>query len=134
MESLRNLAILAGRILIAGVFIYDAILLVRFPEANMIYMEEYDVPTILLWPTAAFQFLGGIMIVLGYWTRLTALAFAGFCCATALIFHWDSETGELIQFGKDMALAGGFLFLAVAGGGRWSVDGYRGGEDEYEDE
>jgi putative oxidoreductase len=126
MNTLRNLALLVGRILIAGVFIYDATLMVRFHEANVSFMEQFGVPGILLWPTAAFQFVGGLMIVAGFWTRLVALGFAGFCLATALIFHRDfADTTTLIQFGKDAALAGGFLFLFAAGAGRWSIDGRR---------
>lgn len=126
MESLRNLALLAGRILVAGVFIYDAMLLVRYQEANVAFMERFGVPGLMLWPTAAFQFFGGILIILGLWTRLVALAFAGFCVLTALTFHRDfAVTDEIIQFGKDFAIAGGFLFLAAAGAGRWSADGYR---------
>ncbi|MCR4281657.1 MAG: DoxX family protein, partial [Bauldia sp.] len=67
-----------------------------------------------------------ILIILGLWTRLVALAFAGFCVLTALTFHRDfADTNEIIQFGKDFAIAGGFLFLAAAGAGRWSADGYR---------
>ena len=126
MESLRNLALLLGRILIAGVFIYDAMLLVRYQEANAAFMEKFGVPAILIWPTAAFQFFGGILIVLGYFTRLAAPAFAGFCLLTALTFHRDfADTSEIIQFGKDAALAGGFLFLFAAGPGEWSADARR---------
>ena len=50
------------------------------------------------------QFVGGIMIVFGLWTRLAALAFAAFCVATALLFHRNlASTDEMIQAGKDLA-------------------------------
>jgi putative oxidoreductase len=123
MVGLRNLAILVGRIFIAAIFIYDATLLVRFPSDNIAYMESFGVPAFMLWPTALFQFAGGLMIVLGFLTRLTALAFAGFCLLTALTFHRDfGDLTELIQFGKDFGLTGGFLFLAAGGAGGWSLD------------
>jgi hypothetical protein len=65
-----------------------------------------------------FSSSSGLMIVAGFLTRLTSLGFAGFCLLTALIFHRDlADVTELIQFGKDFGLAGGFLFLAVAGAG-----------------
>ena len=54
---------------------------------------------------------------------LTALAFAGFCALTAVVFHNQlGAIGEAIQFGKDFGLAGGFLLLAVSGAGGWSLD------------
>jgi putative oxidoreductase len=123
MVELRNLALLGGRIFIATVFIYDAFLLARSPADSVAYMEQFGVPGALLWPTALFEFVGGLMIVAGLLTRLTSLGFAGFCILTALIFHRDlADTTEIIQFGKDFGLAGGFLFLAVAGAGSWSLD------------
>ena len=123
MVGLRNLAILLGRIFIAAIFIYDATLIVRFPSDNVAYMESFGVPAFLLWPTGLFQFAGGLMIVLGLLTRIVALGFAGFCLVTALTFHRDlADLTELIQFGKDFGLAGGFLFLAAGGAGGWSLD------------
>lgn len=123
MDALRNLALLVGRIFIAAIFIYDATLLARFPESNLAYMERFGVPGFMLWPTAAFQFIGGLMIVAGLATRLVALGFAGFCLLTALTFHRNlADLTELIHFGKDFGLAGGFLFLVAGGAGAWSLD------------
>jgi putative oxidoreductase len=123
MAEFRNLALLGGRIFIASVFICDAFLLLRSPADSVAYMEQFGVPGALLWPTLAFELVGGMMIVAGLLTRLTSLCFAGFCLLTALIFHRDlADTTEFIQFGKDFGVAGGFLFLAVAGAGSWSLD------------
>ena len=60
MDTWRNLAILAGRIFIAAIFIYDATLLARFPDDNVAFMESFGVPGFLLWPTAIFQFACGL--------------------------------------------------------------------------
>ena len=123
MNALCNLARLLGRIFIAAIFIYDATLLVRSPGDNVAYMASFGVPSFMLWPTAFFQFVGGQMIVAGLLTRLIAVGFAGFCLLTALTFHRDlADLNELIQFGKDFGLAGGFLFLVAGGAGGWSLD------------
>lgn len=115
-DRLRAPIRIVGRILIAAIFIYDATLMVRFAPDNIAYMEQFGLPGALLYPTALFQFLGGLAIVFGLWLRPVALAFAGFCLATALVFHHNlADTNELIQFGKDLALAGGFLILATDG-------------------
>lgn len=123
MVALRNLGLLAGRMFIAAIFIYDATLLARFPGDNLAYLESFGVPSFMLWPTALFQFAGGLMIVVGVLTRLAALGFVAFCLLTALTFHRNLvDLTELIQFGKDFGLAGGFLFLAAGGAGDWSLD------------
>jgi putative oxidoreductase len=123
MVGLRNLVILVGRIFIAAIFIYDATLLARSPSDAIAYMESFGVPAFMLWPTALFEFAGGLLIVLGFLTRLAALGFAGFCLLTALTFHRNfADLTELIQFGKDFGLAGGFLFLVAGGAGGWSLD------------
>ena len=114
LDRLHGPLRLAGRVLIAAVFIYDATLMVRFPGPNVAYMEQFGVPGLLLYPTALFQFLGGLAIVFGVWLRPLAVAFAGFCLLTAALFHHDfANASELIQFGKDLGLAGGFLLLAA---------------------
>lgn len=128
MHTLRNVALLVGRILISAVFIYDAWLLFQFPDASIAYMENHGIDRWFYWPTIICEFVGGILIILGYYTRLAALAFAAFCITTALVFHTVSvESDVLTQFGKDIAIAGGFIFLALLGAGRFSADAiYRG--------
>jgi putative oxidoreductase len=123
----KNLALLVGRIFIAGLFIWDATVMLRFPEATVAYMENFGLPG-MLWPlAAAFQLVGGVLIVIGLMTQPTALAFAGFTIITAVIFHRDFGDGsEILHFGKDFAMAGGFLFLFASGAGSLSFDAWRG--------
>jgi putative oxidoreductase len=126
MHPLRNVAFLLGRFLIAAVFIFDATVIARSPDATASFIENAGLPGQLAWLVALCQFVGGILIIVGLWTRLAALAFAAFCIATAVLFHRNvGSINELIQAGKDLAIAGGFLFLAAAGPGAWSVDGRR---------
>ena len=123
MSLFRNLALLAGRFFIAAVFIYDATLIARFATENRGYVESFGVPGFLLLPAGLFQFIGGLLIVIGLFTRITAIGFAIFCLLTALIFHHNAaDVTEAIQFGKDLGLAAGFLFLAASGAGAWSLD------------
>ncbi len=120
---LEALGLFTIRVLIATVFIYDATLLVRFPADNAAYMTQYGISSLLLYPTAAFQFFGGLLIVAGYFARPIALAFSGFCLLTAAIFHHDfSQPLEMIAFGKDIGLAAGFLSLFIHGPGNFSID------------
>ena len=63
-------------------------------------------------------------MLFGLWTRWAAIALSGYCLLTALIFHMGAD--QAIQFNKNIAMAGGFLALAVLGPGAWSLDAWRG--------
>jgi putative oxidoreductase len=128
----RNLLLLVGRILIAAVFIYDGFVLIHNgPQAGFTYVERYGLPDWSWWLALALELGGGGLIVLGFVTRLVALIFFVFCMMTAFFFHnafsvataLDFTKGAAaIDFGKDIALAGGFLFLVANGAGRFALD------------
>ena len=129
MTTLTPLALLAGRILIVGIFIYDATVILSGWDASVRYVERFGVPAAALPLAVTLQLVGGVMVALGVLTRLTALAFVGFCVMTAMVFHNNlANAGEVLHFGKDLALAGGFLFLVANGAGAWSVDARMGWE------
>ena len=133
MHPLRNLALLLGRFMAAAVFVFDAYLIVKEPDAAAAFITQIGLPghvagVPLVMVLALCQFVGAIMLVFGFWTRFAALCFAAFCGATAVLVHHNfGSTSETIQAGKDIAIAGGFLFLFGSGPGRWSIDGRRGG-------
>ena len=123
VHDLRNLALLVGRFCIVGVFIWDATSILQNYAGAVAYAESSGVPGIAMPLVVLLQLGGGILIALGWWTRPVALVFAGFCALTALTFHRHfGDTNEIIQFGKDIGLTGGFLFLFAAGAGDWSFD------------
>ena len=120
---LDNLALLLARIFIAGLFIWDGTVILRNYDNTLGYMDVFGVPGFLLPPVIALQIGGGILIVLGWFTRTASLAFAAFALMTAFLFHTNfTSQGEAIHFAKDIAISGGFLALFVAGPGGWSVD------------
>jgi len=123
MPTFAAAAALIGRIFIAGIFLWDGWVMVRSYDASVAYAETFGVPGFLLPAAAALQLIGGALVVIGLWTREVAVLFALYCVATALIFHRNfADAGEILQFGKDFALAGGFLFLFANGAGVWSLD------------
>jgi putative oxidoreductase len=122
-DRFRDPVLLLARLLLAAVFLYDAALLIQFPDANAGYLEQFGVPGALIYPALALQLGGSVLIAAGLLTRPAALALALFCLMTALIFHHDfGDAGEAIQFGKDIGLTGGYLLLAASGAGRFSLD------------
>ena len=77
------------------------------------------------------EFFGALALMLGAWTRLAAILVAAFTVAATLIAHrfWDmppeQQGMQTIQFMKNLAILGGLLAVVAAGGGRFSVDGFR---------
>jgi len=65
----------------------------------------------------------GIAIMVGWKTRRIALALAGFSLLSAVVFHANlADQNDMNNFMKNIAIAGGFLFLFVNGGGAFSLD------------
>jgi putative oxidoreductase len=130
MHALRNLALLIGRLLIAALFVFDSTMMARSLDGTASAIAGVGLPYAnhLAIAAAVGQFAGGVMVALGLWTRLAAIALSAFCVSTAVLFHRNlASNAETIQFLKDLGLAGGFLFLFSAGPGRWSMDARRGG-------
>ena len=123
---LREAAALAGRLLLAAIFLHEAYAKLTAYSAAVTYSEAFGVPGALL-PFAIATELGcGLLIILGYQTRIAALLLAGFCVVTALVFHVKlGNRNELLHFEKDLAIAGGFLVLFAHGAGRWAIDALR---------
>ena len=67
---------------------------------------------------------GGLLVLFGLKTRWAAIALFGFCLLTALFFHL--RAAQAMHFDKNIAMAGGFLALAILGPGLWSLDARRG--------
>lgn len=87
-------------------------------------------PNILAIATAALELGGGALVIIGWQTRLVALALAVFTAVAAYLFHdfWHyppggEHTNNLIHFMKNVSIIGGFLMLTAAGAGRYSLDG-----------
>jgi len=122
-HTLAPAAEAAGRVLLAALFLYEAYVKLKGYDAAVGYADTFGVPAVLLPFAIAVELGGGTLIVLGLLTRLAALALAVFCLVTAFIFHTKfSLTNEVLHFGKDIALAGAFLFVAGRGAGRFSLD------------
>ncbi len=117
---------LAGRIMLALIFIIAGIGKIGDPAGTAGYMESMGLPGILLWPTIALELLGGIALVLGLYTRLAAYALAIFSIVAAAIFHHNfADQMQMIMFLKDIAIAGGLLLLATSGATMLALDARR---------
>ena len=118
---------LVGRILLAVIFIVAGFGKITGYTGTAAYMASKGIPGALLPLVIALELGGGIAIVLGFQTRIVALALAAFCIVSAAIFHFEpGNQGQMINFMKNFAMAGGFLVLAQVGAPWMSIDAMRG--------
>ena len=114
---------LIARILISILFLLNGIFKINNYEGTVGWMESFGLPGILIFPAIILEIVGPILIIIGYQTRIAAAALSLFCIATAIIFHNDfSDQMQLTAFLKNIALAGGFLFLVVNGAKGYCLD------------
>ncbi|MCH8529794.1 MAG: DoxX family protein [Saccharospirillum sp.] len=124
MNAATPLIMLVGRVLMAIIFIVAGLGKIGGLEGTQGYMEMMGVPGVLIYPTIALEVLGGLAILVGFQTRIAAFLLAGFTLLSGLLFHFDlSNQAEMTSLMKNLAIAGGFLFLVAHGPGKLSLDG-----------
>jgi len=117
---------LGGRVLMAFIFLYFGIDKFSTLEGTQGYMESMGVSGSLIYPTIALEIGAALAIIVGFQTRLAALSLAAFTLVAALIFHSHSDDQIQIHlFLRNLAMVGGFLYLARHGAGEWSYDTHR---------
>jgi len=123
MHQLSKFAPLIARILIGGFFIMAGLGKIADVAGTAGYMQSVGLPGILVWPAIIFEVVLGLMIVVGFQTRLAALAGAAFCVVTAVLFHTNfADQIQMIMFLKNFAIAGGFLMIFAHGAGAFAID------------
>jgi len=122
---LVSVGLLVGRLLLALIFVHEGWSIISNYSGAASYMQKFGVSDMLLPAVIALQLGGGLLIAAGLLTRVFAAALAVFCLLTAFVFHWQFADGnQLLHFEKDLAIAGGFLVLAISGPGEWTAERY----------
>ena len=122
----NSLILLVARILLAFIFILSGWGKFFAIDGTAGYIASVGLPaaTLLAWAAAIFELAGGIAILVGFRTREVAWALAAFSVFTGFAFHFNpADQMQMIMFMKNLAMAGGFLALANAGAGAFSLDG-----------
>ena len=119
---------LTGRVLMSAIFIMAGLNKLGAGYAGTQgYMESMGVPGALLPLVILLEIGGGLAVLIGWQTRIAAFLLAGFSLVSALIFHASfADQMQSILFMKNLAMAGGFLFLVAGETHIWSVDARRG--------
>lgn len=119
-SSINNTLSFIGRALMAYLFIVAGWAKLGSYAGTAGYMESKGIPSGLLVLVILLEFGGGLAILVGYQTRLIALIIAAFCIASGLIFHGAPE--EATSLMKNFAMTGGFIYIALHGAGKFSLD------------
>ena len=123
MDKMKDLALLAGRVLLALMFVMAGWSKIGGYAGTQGYMEAMGVPGFMLPLVILLELGGGLAIVLGLFTRSLSVLLAGFTLMAAFIFHYQpAEQMQMLMFMKNVSVAGGFLALAAAGAGAFSLD------------
>ena len=119
---MSDAAALAGRLLLALLFILGALQKLNDPEPAMTLLTDRGLPPLLTWPALLFNGIAGLALVAGWLTRPFALASAAYCAVTSYFHFLPDDPWQMTIFVKNWSIAGGFLVLAAHGPGRYALD------------
>jgi putative oxidoreductase len=121
--AIRGPVLVIGRVLLGIIFLIFGVLKLMNPEAQGAYVASGGLPSWLVWPAGVFEIVGAVLIAIGWQTRIVAGLFFLFVIVTALLYHnnWG-DANQLAHFMKNLAIAGGFLFVFSEGPGPHSID------------
>ncbi len=133
MSSLNQLQVYAapaGRVLLSLIFVISGAEKLFGYGATQQYMEYMGIPGALLPLVILTELGGGLALLLGYKARLVAFLLAGFAILSGLLFHLVPSFGmegmdaqmQLINFWKNVSIAGGMLMVTAFGAGSVSID------------
>lgn len=127
---MKDIAELLARILIAFVFIYEALDTIVFFNKTKATMSTYGImwnQDILLYMLIFILLLGAVLVLIGYHARFGAVLLLLYWIPYTLIIYsfWDDAPEykriHAIYFMRNLAIMGGLLLLISNGAGRFSV-------------
>jgi putative oxidoreductase len=130
----QDFLLLVGRVMIGWIFVQSG-----FRKLSDMNVFIYEGPNSLVgrgvpgagfwgWIGAPLEFIGGLLILLGFASRYAALAIFIFTVVATLIAHryWEfsppQRAAQHSHFFKNLSMMGGLLVLFVVGTGRYAVD------------
>ena len=115
-----------GRLLIGGIFVLSGLgkLATYGPTTAEIVSVGLPFPPLAFAVAVVVELGFGLLLVLGFQTRLVALALALWCVVTAVFFHRNfADQNQMIHFLKNLMIVGGLLQIVHFGPGAVSIDG-----------
>ena len=125
MSKQSDTIALIGRCLMAVMFLLSGFGKVAAPAATIAWIKSTGLPM----PGVGYvisiivELGGGLLLVLGWKTKVLGAVLSVFAIATALIFHHNvADQNQLFHFLKNIAVMGGLFQLMAFGAGNLSLD------------
>jgi putative oxidoreductase len=127
---LTNFVVVVGRILIALIFVRAGINKIGSIDATAAGMAKSGIPlsNILVFGAIMMELAGGLLLMVGLFSRWAALALFFYTLTLALIFHayWavpDAQARlQASFFFGHLSMMGGMLVVVAFGAGAYSLD------------
>jgi putative oxidoreductase len=119
---------LIGRLALGAIFLLSVAGKLTNWSGTVAYAATKGVPQVLLAGATALELVGVVLLLTGFKTRWGAAALVVFLVPVTLVFHdfWAVQGAQhhqqLVEFLKNVAIAGGLLVEFVAGPGAFSLD------------
>jgi putative oxidoreductase len=134
--------ILFGRALIATPFLADAVKKIIYTGQSQAFLQAGGIPPSFIYGLIVIECVGGVMLLIGYRTKLAAAILLVWSLVLAFILHnpgaflglytenfptfvynlFQKNGGTLSSFYKDVAVTGALMMLIVYGPGQFSWD------------
>ena len=125
MDRAAPYLILIGRVVLSIIFIQAGWSKIFGYAGTVEHMNAVGVPGALLPLVILTELGGGLCVLLGLFTRYAAIVLASFCVLAGYLFHFQpGDMGQMINFMKNITIAGGFLVLAGSGPGALALDNW----------
>lgn len=127
---MKDIIDLVGRIFLSVIFLYEAYDSIAYFSQTKETMSLYGVgwqQDILLYFTIFCLILGGLLVLVGYYTNLGAILLLMYWIpVTFIVYSFWNDPIEIrrlqsIMFMKNIAIIGGLLILMINGSGKYSV-------------
>jgi putative oxidoreductase len=129
MSAFSSFFAFFARIFLAVLFVVSGWMKLNGFEGTVGYVASNGLPVPQLFAalTILVELGGGILLILGLFSRLAAFIMAGFTLLTIVIVHhfWTMADAEMqmnqLMAMKNLAIAGGLLMVTAFGPGAWAV-------------
>jgi putative oxidoreductase len=116
-----------GRLLLAALFLISGLGKIAAPALTQGLIASAGLPFPLLAYLVAIviEVGGGILLILGYQSRVVASVMAVFTVAAALSFHYNfADQNAMAHLLKNISITGGLLQIVALGAGTFSIDNH----------
>lgn len=124
---MATFAAIIGRLCLAALFVAAGIGKLMDPAGTAQYITATtSLPANLAVPSGIFEIVAGLLLGIGFMTRLTAIVLAGFVALVTLLFHYQiTDPAQGQQALKNLAIFGGLLMVFAYGQVSWRMSSWK---------